>query len=140
MAPLEAWLSRRRRFFQSLGRHLAILALLAQLMAPAALASRPGVDVAGFLCAPSGTLSEETRAKAEALLSELAGQQPEDDANAVHCPFCVLVHGVPLAEHYATPLIFAVHQDVTARSFETAVVYRPQGPPLGLRAPPSVSL
>lgn len=140
MWRLEARLSRRRHFFQSLGQYLAVFALFAQMMAPIALAARPGIDVAGFLCAPLGTLSEEARAEAEALLSDLLGEQSGDNSDTAHCPFCVLVHGVPLPEHQATHLIFVGHQEVKARSFETPVVYRPQGPPLGLRAPPSHSL
>lgn len=136
----EARLNGRRHLFQSLSCHLAIVALFAQLIAPVALASRPGVDVAGFLCAPLGTLSEEARAEAEALLSDLLGQQPEDDRSVPHCPFCVLVHGVPLPEHDLVSLVFFEHRDVATPSFETAFVYRPQGPPLGLRAPPSLSL
>ena len=77
-------MSRRRHFFQSLGRHLAVFALFAQLMAPVALAARPGLDVAGFLCAPLGTLSEEARAEAEALLSDLLGDEQGDNRNTAH--------------------------------------------------------
>ena len=110
------------------------------MVAPVAVAANPGLNVAGFLCAPLGTLSEEARAEAEALLSDLLGEQPGDHRETAHCPFCVLAHGVPLPEHYVTPLVFAGHPEVKARSIETAVVYRPQGPPLGLRAPPPVSL
>ena len=135
-------MSRRRHLFQSLGRHLAILAIFAQLMAPVALASasRPGLDVVGFLCAPLGTLSEEALAEAEALLSDLLGQQPEDNRNTAHCSFCILVHGVPLPDDHVTPRIVFEYQDVTTRRLEATFVYRPQGPPLGLRAPPSISL
>ena len=140
MWRLEARLSRSRHFFQSLGRHLAILALFAQVMSPIALAARPGLDVAGFLCEPLGTLSGEARAEAEALLSDLLGQEPEENSETAHCPFCLLVHGVPLPEHHATPFVFIGQPEVKARSFETAVVYPPRGPPLGLRAPPSHSL
>lgn len=133
-------MNRRRHLLRSLGCHLAILAVLAQLMAPVALASRPGLDVAGFLCAPLGTLSEDALAEAEALLSDLLGDRQEDNRSTSHCPFCVLVHGVPLPEHHLTPLIVFEHQEITTPRFETPVVYRPHGPPLGLRAPPSTSL
>ena len=133
-------MSRHRHFFQSLGRHLAVFALFAQLMAPVALAARPGLDVAGFLCAPLGTLPEEARAEAAALLSGLLGDEQGDNGNTAHCPLCVLVHGVPLPEHRLTPLIGFAHQDATTPSFETVVVHRPHGPPLGLRAPPLTSL
>lgn len=136
----EAGLSRRRHFFQSLGRHLAIIALFAQVMAPFALAAHPGLNVAGVLCAPLETLSDEARAEAGALLSDLLGEQSGDNPDTAHCPFCVLAHGVPLPEHHAAPLIFVGHLEVKARSFEASVVCRPQGPPLGLRAPPSISL
>ena len=140
MTWLEARLNGRRYPFRSLSCHLAIVALVAQLMAPVALASRPGPDVSGFLCASLGTLSEEARAKAEALLSDLLGQQPEEDRSVPHCPFCVLAHAVPLPEHDLAPLVFFEHHDIATPSFETAFVYPPQGPPLGLRAPPSFSL
>lgn len=130
----------RRHLLRSLGCHLVTLALLAQLIAPAALASRPGVDVAGFLCASLGTLSGEALADAEALLSDLIGERQEDNRDTSHCPFCILVHGVPLPEHHLTPLTVLEHREITAPRFETPAVYRPQGPPLGLRAPPLTSL
>lgn len=133
-------MSRRRHFLQSLGRHLVVFALFAQLMAPVALAARSGLDVASLFCAPSGVLSEEALAEAEALLSDLLGDEQEDNGNPAHCPLCVLVHGVPLPEHHLTPLIGFAHQDATTPSFETVVVHRPHGPPLGLRAPPPTSL
>lgn len=133
-------MSRRRYLFLSLGRHLAVLALFSQLMAPVALSARPGLDIAGFLCAPLGTLSAEARAEAEALIGELLGQTPDDERNTPHCPFCVLVHGVLLPEYVATPAIRVGHQEAATCSFESSVVYRPHGPPLGLRAPPSISL
>ena len=140
MARLEALLNVRGHLLRSLGRHLAILALLMQLIAPAALASRPGLDLAGFLCPAFGALSEEAAAEAEALLSDLLGDRQEDSRKTSHCPFCVLVHGVPLPEHHLTQLIVFRHQAVTTPRFETVIVYRPHGPPLGLRAPPPTSL
>ncbi len=140
MSRLEAGLNRRKFLFRVFGRYLAALALLAQLTAPAGLASRPGPDVAGFLCAPPGTLSPAAVAEAEALLADLLGQQPDDESGTAHCPFCVLVHGLPLPDCHPTPVITLVPLDVSARPFETAFVHQPQGPPLGLRAPPATSL
>lgn len=140
MSQLEARVSRRRHFFQSLGRHLAIIALFAQLMAPTARAAHPSLDIAGLLCMPLGTLSEEALAEAQTVLSALPGEKQEDKRNSPHCPFCVLVHGVPLPEHQLTLFVVFEPHDVASPRFETPFVYRPQGPPLGLRAPPPVSL
>ncbi len=134
-------MNRRKNPFRFMGRALAVLALVTQLIAPAALASTPGFDVANFFCAPSGALSADARAEAETFLSELFGdQQRDDDRGNSHCPLCVLVHGVPLPEQQPAPRIVFERYDTTPPRFETAFVYRPQGPPLGLRAPPSVSL
>ena len=133
-------MNRRGHLLRSLGCHLAIVALFAQVMAPAVLAARPGVDVSGFLCAPLGTLSEEARAEAEILLAALPGDRQDGNQDTSHCPFCVLVHGVPLSEHHLTHPIVFEHQEVTTFGFESPVVYRSHGPPLGLRAPPPHSL
>ena len=133
-------MSKRGRFFRFSGRYLAILAVFAQVIAPVALAARPGLDIAGFLCAPLETLSQEERALAEALLADLLGEQPDDTSKTGHCAFCVLVHGVPLPEHHVAPPVLVGHEDIPARVRETLVVHPPQGPPLGLRAPPLLSL
>lgn len=122
------------------GRCLAVIALLAQLTAPAALASGSSPDLASFFCAPSGALSAEARAEAESALAALLGDQPDHDRGNGHCSLCVLVHGVPLPDGQPALHIDVERRDAAPRLFETAFVHRPQGPPLGLRAPPPVSL
>ncbi len=106
-----------------------------------ALAARPNLDISGFFCVPSGAVSEEARAEAEAMLRDFFGEQQDDHPDTTHCPLCILVQGVPLPEYQpASHILVLVRQDITPSCFEIDFVYRPQGPPLGLRAPPSISL
>ena len=133
-------MSGRKNTLSLWGRCLAAVALAVQLAAPTALASGAGVDVARFLCAPAGMLSEEARAEAEAALAGLLGAPQDDGSAASHCPLCVLVYGVPLPEQQLALHLVFERQDIAPVLFETAFVYRAQGPPLGLRAPPSTSL
>ena len=136
----EARLSGRKNTLSLWGRCLAAVALTVQLAAPTALASGAGLDVARFLCAPAGMLSEDARAEAEAALADLFGAPQDDGSAASHCPLCVLVHGVPLPNQPPALHLVFERQDIAPLLFETGFIYNAQGPPLGLRAPPVTSL
>ena len=134
-------MSRHRHLLRSLGHYLASFALAVQLIAPAASASGPpGLGIAGLLCAPSGAPSAAALAKAEAMLVQLLGEPVEEQRGQGHCALCLPAYGAPLAEHRVSVPADFEGRVVNARRVEPVFVRRPQGPPLGLRAPPSISL
>ena len=137
----ETRLSRHRDFLRSLGYYLASFALAVQLVAPAASASGPpGLGIAGLICAPSGTPSAASLAKAEAMLAQLLGEPVEEERSQHHCALCIPVSGVPSSEHRVIVPAAFEGRAVKPRRSETVFVRRAQGPPLGLRAPPFISL
>ena len=120
---------------------LACFALFFQALAPYAVAAARGVDVSTILCEPAG-LNNAAASDAAALIAELTGDAPSDKApgDKGHCSACLLAHGAPVPEiGFAAQLVaFAAILDRPAP--EALHSYFAQGPPLGLRAPPTTTL
>ena len=117
----------------------ALLAIVLQGLLPGtlAVAEANGVDVSRFICAPSGQLSADAKAAIEALAKLLGEEVPDDQPFDGHCPYCTLVHAIPLPEP-VTLAAPAEHASVvgSVRYEPGSLVHKAQGPPLGSRGPP----
>ena len=122
-----------------IARCLAVLAIALQVFLPASLAvaDASGMDVSGYICAPSGEISPESRAAAERLAKLLGEEFPSDPSPDGHCPLCTFVHSalMPKPATLTAPAVYA-HEQVFVR-YEPGLVRKPQGPPLGSRGPPA---
>ena len=118
---------------------LACFALFFQALAPYAVAAARGVDVSTILCEPAG-LNNAAASDAAALIAELTGEKPDAPGDKGHCSACLLAHGAPVPEISiaAQPVAFTATLDRPAP--EALHSYFAQGPPLGLRAPPTTTL
>ena len=116
-----------------------MLAIAMQVLLPASLAVAKvsGVDVSQYYCAPSGSLTPQSRAMAEQLAKILGENLPDETSGDGHCPFCTLAHSAPLpaVTTLAAPAIYS-HTHVFVR-YTPGLVRKAQGPPLGSRGPPS---
>lgn len=123
----------------TLARFAAVLAIILQAFLPGtmAVAESNGVDVSRFMCGPSGEVSPETRAAAERIAKLLGEDLPDEQPPGDHCPFCTLVHGVPLPQPAAFDASTAFPREQTCVRYEPGLVQQAQGPPLGSRGPPS---
>lgn len=101
----------KRGIAYSVARFLAMLAVTAQVLLPGtlAVAASNGVDVSRFICAPSGQLPAEAQAAIELMAELLGDEAPDHEPSDGHCPFCTLVHVIPLPERptMAAPATFA---------------------------------
>ena len=123
----------------SMARFLAMLAIVLKVFLPGsvAIAESSGLDVSRIMCVPSGEMSPETRAAAERIAKLFGGELPDEQSSGGDCPFCTLVHGVPLPEPIVIILPAAFPREQVFVRFEPGLTRLPQGPPLGSRGPPS---
>lgn len=128
----------KRSLRHLLARCLAVLALSLQLLLPGTMAAAQSgqVDVSRYLCAPSGHVTEASRAAAERLAKALGDETPAQPLFDGHCPLCTLVHAAPLP---APPVLTSprrVFVRVPDGVYQPPLVRLVQGPPLGSRGPP----
>jgi len=101
-----------------------------------ALTVEDGFDARSMICAPSGQVSE-TSLKAVAELADALGLDKSDDTgSAPHCQFCVINVAAILPTAQLVDAAQEQHIRIIHTRFETRFAHAPQGPPLGLRAPP----
>ena len=120
-------------------KFIAVLAIVFQAILPGALAAAypERIDLAGVFCLPSG---DRTPAAAQAMdaLADLLEDERETGGAQTDCPLCVTAHAaLPSAPETATGAPRHPAETVRAPPYETLSARRTQGPPLGLRAPPS---
>ena len=118
---------------------LACLVLVVQLLVPTAHAQARG-EYGGLVCAPSGTLSADAIAAAEAWAKLVAGaDETPAGSSASSCPLCVLAHSTASAAP-DVPVFFTNAAPVyapAARGGPAAAALN--GAPIGQRAPPVLS-
>jgi hypothetical protein len=116
-------------------RVLICLQLL--LSSTVSYASQGDIDLASFLCSPSGQpLSPSAEAALTDLLKLLGEDSEETEPPNGHCDLCTVSNVAML-----TPDQRLGDQPVSKQlpvfvAFETSLVHKAQGPPTGSRAPP----
>lgn len=120
-------------------RLLAICALFLQAVLPGTLsyAESRGLDVSDLICTTPGELTPQSRAAVQRLADLLQEEAPEHESSKDHCPLCTIAHAAPLPAPVilATPLIVPLDDDFVR--FESGLVHKAQGPPIGSRGPPA---
>ncbi len=123
-------------------RALAMLALCLQIFMPGimAVAQPGGVDVARYLCSPSGL---PPTVQAERAITHIAGLLGEDTPQDLqingHCPYCTLVVAAPLPLSSVSEALFTYTEGPIYDAFHAGFVHKAQGPPTGSRAPPTLT-
>lgn len=121
------------------GRLLAVLSVILQVFLPGLmpLGQGRGFDVAGLLCAPSGNAPSAEAVAVLEIFAELREEEEGGEPAATdHCPLCALAHGTPVPLPLVLPVPHGYSGHVPFIRFEPQFAERPQGPPLGSRAPP----
>ena len=128
----------KRSLRHPLARCLAVLALVLQLLLPGTMAAAQSgqVNVSRYLCAPSGHVTEASRASAERLAKALGDETPAPPLFDGHCPLCTLVHAAPLPVPPVLSSPARVFVRVPDAVYQPPLVRLVQGPPLGSRGPP----
>lgn len=118
----------------------ARLLICLQLLLSSTLSyAAPGnIDLASFLCSPSGQALSPSAEVALKDLLELLGEDSEDtEPPSGHCDLCTLSNGAMLTpEQRLCDQSFGKQLPVYA-AFEIGLVRKAQGPPTGSRAPPN---
>ena len=121
-------------------RLLAAIAVILQAVLPGSIAHAhsDGWDVSDLICATPAQLAPESRANVHKLMDLLDDRRPSDlPLDDEHCALCVIAQSATLAEPVilSEPANALVEDDIIR--FQTGLVNKAHGPPLGSRGPPS---
>lgn len=132
----------RIRFGHNTARVIAILSICFQVMLPSAMAvaQSNGINIASYLCTPSGNApsAEAVQAISEAMY--VLGEDMSDDAPlGEHCSLCTLSLGtdLPNPEQVATFVFYASASIYLP--YQIGLAHLAQGPPRHSRGPPKLT-